>query len=93
MLLAALVEVDQRRVRAAAVGDVVVERVVGEVGLRADEPAECREGPLERAVPLPEPRQASGRARPEAFGIAKPIIEKFAERLASPSETESIINV
>jgi hypothetical protein len=33
LFLAALVEVDQRRVRTAAVGDVVIERVIREVGL------------------------------------------------------------
>ena len=88
LFLAALVEVDQRRVRTAAVGDVVIERVIGEVCVRADEPAERREGPFERAVPLPEPRQ---RRRPRGTRTPRDREARhreIAERLASPSETE-----
>ena len=61
--VAAFVEVDERRVTAAAVADVMIQRVVGEVGLRADKPAERRRVPLEDAIPAPEPGQL---ARPRA---------------------------
>ena len=67
--LAALVEVDQRRVAAPSARDVTIERVVREVRLAADEPAERRAGPLEHAVPRPEPRQLARGAFPERVRI------------------------
>ncbi len=69
--VAALVEVDERRVTAASGGDVTIERVMGEVRLRADEPAERRRLPFEDTVPGPEPWQLFRRACPEAFGVAR----------------------
>ena len=73
--LAAFVEVDEGRVAAAAVRDVVVEGVAGEVGLGADEPAERRRRPLEDAVPGPEPRQLARGALPEPLRVAAPVLD------------------
>src|SRR5262245_2629957 len=75
--LAALVEVDECGVCAASVGDVVIERVIGEVRLCATEPAEGGKRPLERAVPVSEPGQRLRRSLPEAFGIAQAFVNKL----------------
>ena len=73
--LAALVDVDQRGVPAAAAGDVMIERVVTEVGFGANEPAERGRRPLEHLVPRAEPRQLTGRAIPEGVRIAPRVID------------------
>ena len=50
-------------------GDVTIETVVGEIDLSADEPLGPRAIPLENAIPLLEPVQFAGEARPECVGI------------------------
>ncbi len=77
--LAALVEVDEGRVPAAPACDVVVEGVVGEVGLGADEPAERREGPLEDAIPCLNHGSSPRGARPERLRIAKAVFNPSAD--------------
>ena len=66
---AALVEVDQGGVSAPAALYVVVERVVGQVGLCADKPLEGGRSPFQHPVPLAEPGQLVCCASPKAFRI------------------------
>ncbi len=88
-LIAALVEVDQRGVAAATVGDVMVERVVGEVGPAADEPSKrglelwsgghpftgATIARFEHAVPRAEPWQLPRSAIPERLRIAAGVVD------------------
>ncbi len=67
--LAAFVEVDQGRVPAPAALHVIIKRVVGQVGLCADEPLEGRRSPFQHPVPLAKPGQLLRRASPKAFRI------------------------
>ena len=67
--LAALVQVDEGGASALAGRHVVVDGVVGEIGLRADEPAERRRVGGVHLVPGAEPRQPPRRAFPEALGV------------------------
>src|SRR5260221_14017323 len=55
--LAALVDVDQGGMPTPAALDVIVERIVGEIGLSADVPAEGGGRPFEDAIPCTEPGQ------------------------------------
>ena len=48
---------------------MVVDAVVGEVGLRATEPAKGGRLPVEHLVPLAEPREALGGSLPEGNGV------------------------
>jgi hypothetical protein len=72
--LAALVDVDERRMSAPSIEDVTIDCVVAKIRLRANEPAERRRIPLEHAVPLPEPRQFVCRPLPERVGIATAVV-------------------
>ena len=67
--LAALVFEDEGRLAAPSAFHVIVEAVVAEVGLGADEPPKGGRRPLKHAVPLPEPRELLGRASPEPFRV------------------------
>src|SRR5208282_2232192 len=53
--LAALIQIDERRVSAPTAFYVIVEGVVSQVGLRADEPFEGRRSPIQHSVPLAKP--------------------------------------
>src|SRR5271157_3597717 len=67
--LATFVDVNQRRVSSPAAFYVIIERVVGQVGLRADVPLERRRIPLQHLVPLTEPRQLVRRTSPKTVRI------------------------
>ena len=69
LALAALVGVDKGCVSAPAAIDMVVDAVVGEVGLGAAEPLECGGLPIEDFVPLAEPGEGVGCALPEGYGV------------------------
>src|SRR4029453_2914108 len=71
---AALVEVDQGGVPATSTIDVTIQRVISEIGLRADKPAERRSAPLEDSRRASEPRRSVCGALPKAFGIQQPIL-------------------
>ena len=74
-LLAAFIEIDQSRVPAPAALHVIVEGIVGEIRLRADEPLEGRRSPVQHSVPLAKPRQLVRRASPKSFGVLLPFID------------------
>jgi hypothetical protein len=57
LLLAALVDVDERGVSAPAAFDVLVELTVGEVRLSTDKSPEGGRRPMQYLVPLAKPRQ------------------------------------
>jgi len=63
---------------------VVVEAVVGKVGLGTDEPPKARVVSFENVVPLPEPRQLVGRSGPELLrcppGILDPLLDSRIDR-------------
>ena len=67
--LAAFVGIDEGCVSAPAAIDMVVDTVVGEVGLCAAEPLEDGRLPVEDFIPLAEPWQAFGGALPEGNGV------------------------
>ena len=58
-----------------AFGDVTVDRVIGEVGFSADEPAERRRIRLVDFVPRSEPVQLARSPFPEGDGIASPVFD------------------
>ena len=65
----AFVDVDKSCTVAPAVRDVVVEAVVGEIGLGPEKPTETGKVPFEDAVPLAKPGQLISRLSPELFGV------------------------
>src|SRR5271157_1232524 len=67
--LATFVDVNQRRVSSPAAFNVIIQRVVSQVGLRADVPFEGGRIPLQHLVPLTEPRQLVRRPSPKTFRI------------------------
>ena len=69
LLGAVLAQPDERRLVAPLGGQVPVQRVVGDVGLAAHEPAEVGILPLENLVPPAEPVQLIGRLGPEPLGV------------------------
>ena len=69
LAVAALVGIDEGCVAAPAAVDVVVDAVVGEVGLGAAEPAKFGRLPVEDFVPLAEPGEVFGGAFPEGYGV------------------------
>ena len=73
-LVTALVEVDEGVAVAASICDMMVERVVRDVGLGTDEPAERRRVSLVDAVPSPEPRELLRRARPKSLWIRQAVL-------------------
>src|ERR1700730_3061374 len=65
--------------------DVMVERIVGQIGLPASVPAECGRRPLEDAIPFTEPRQLFCRSPPKCFwilpGILNPALHNRAYQI------------
>ena len=62
---APLVHINQRRMATPPALHMVVEAIVGQIGLSADKPAKGREVPLEDAIPGAEPVQRGGGTGPE----------------------------
>src|SRR6187401_473653 len=93
--LAALVHVDESDVTAAAVRDVAVERVVGEIRFCADEPAERRELPFEHLIPGTKPGQLACGASPEVVRMGQSLLNPLSNdrrddaHRSLPGETKS----
>ena len=77
--VATLVEVDQCVTVAVPLGHVMVQCVVGDVGLGAHEPAERRRIVLVDAVPSAEPRHRPSGPFPERFGISMAVLDPFRD--------------
>jgi hypothetical protein len=73
--LTTLVDIDECGMIASPAVNVLIERVVGEIRLRADEPAKCWIGPLEDAIPGSKPRQLARCLGPEGLRIAEAAVE------------------
>ena len=73
--VAAFVEIHKGSPATLAFGDVTVDRVIGEVGFSADEPAERRRIRLVDFVPRAEPVQLARSPFPEGDGIASPVFD------------------
>ena len=68
-MLAALVDIDQRRMATPSSLHVIIETIVGQIGLPADKPAKGWKLPFKDAIPGAEPVQRGGGAGPEVVGV------------------------
>src|SRR5262249_46881856 len=72
---ASFVNVDERRMAAASVRDVMVECVVTDIRPGPDEPAKRRRRPFEHAVPGAEPGQLTRGTIPKCVGILPRVVD------------------
>ena len=72
--LAAFVEIDQGSMPTPTVLDMIVKRIVGQIRLPTNEPAERGRCPLEHAIPLAKPRQLFCRSPPKFFWVLPGIL-------------------
>src|SRR5687768_5439053 len=86
-ILYPLVIIDQGCMATPPPLDMVIEAIIGQVGVATDEPAKGRKLPFEDAIPGTEPMQRSGSARPKGIGLLlrlpAPAVDDGVDELAS----------
>src|SRR5208282_1353926 len=78
--LPTFIKIDHRGMAAPTALDVMIEGVISQVRLSADEPLERRRSPIQHTVPLAKPRELLGCASPKCVGVFLTFIDPLLHR-------------